>query len=60
MKSSFSGANSVTLKKTGTTRTTVKGLASGRRYYFRVRAFKAVNGRTCYGAWSKAKSVVAK
>jgi len=50
----------VTLKKTGTTRTTVKGLASGRRYYFRVRAFKAVNGRTCYGAWSKAKSVVAK
>ena len=60
LKSSFSGANSVTLKKTGTTRTTVKGLASGRRYYFRVRAFKAVNGRTCYGAWSKAKSVVAK
>ncbi|MBR6568415.1 MAG: fibronectin type III domain-containing protein [Clostridia bacterium] len=39
------------------TRKTVKKLKSGKKYYFRVRAYKAVNGRKIYGPYSKTKTV---
>ncbi len=32
--------------------------ASGKRIYFKVRAYKKVDGKTIYGAWSSVKSVV--
>ena len=60
LKSSFSGAKRVTVKEAGTTRITVKGLTSGKRYYFRVRAYRTVGGKTYYGAWSKGASVTVK
>lgn len=37
----------------------VRGLVNNKKYNFRVRAYKKVNGKTYYGAWSKTKSVLA-
>ena len=39
---------------------TVKGLKSGKKYYFRIRTFKTKNGSTFYSKWSKAKAAKAK
>ncbi|MCM1244187.1 MAG: family 43 glycosylhydrolase [Roseburia sp.] len=36
---------------------TIKGLSKKKTYYFRVRAFKTVNGKKVYGTWSKKVSV---
>lgn len=36
---------------------TLNGLAKGKTYYVRVRAYKTVKGKTCYGVWSAAKRV---
>lgn len=46
----------------GTTKLTVTktGLTSKKAYYFRVRAYKKVNGKTYYGPWSSVKGVRAK
>ncbi|MBE6823954.1 MAG: hypothetical protein E7513_01270 [Ruminococcaceae bacterium] len=35
-------------------------LVSGRTYYFKVRAYKKVDGKVVYGGWSKVKSIKAK
>ena len=43
-----------TLKKTSYT---FKNLKSGKKYQFRVRAYKTVNGKTYNGKWSKTKTV---
>ena len=43
-----------TLKKTSYT---FKNLKSGKKYQFRVRAYKTVNGKTYNGIWSKTKTV---
>lgn len=59
LKSSFSGAKTLTAKKTAT-KATVKGLKAGKKYYFRIRTYKIVNGVTYLSAWSKAKSVQVK
>lgn len=44
----------VTIKKNSTTSKTVKCSYSKRQYYVRVRAYKTINGKKYYGAWSKA------
>lgn len=36
---------------------TKKGLTSGKTYYFRVRAFRTINGKKVYGSYSTVKSV---
>lgn len=36
----------------------IKRLAARKRYYFQVRAYKVIDGKVYYGAWSKRKSVV--
>ena len=46
--------------KSSKTTVTVKKLKSGKKYSFRVRAYKKVGGKTYYGAWSKTKSVKVK
>ena len=44
----------------GKTRLTVKGLKSKKTYYVRVRAYKRVNGKNYYSAWSAVKKVKTK
>ena len=38
----------------------IKGLKSKKKYYFRVRFYKKVNGRKQYSAWSAVKKVTVK
>lgn len=49
-----------TVKKSGTTKLTVKKLKAKKKYYVRVRAYKTVNGKKYYSGWSKVKSVKTK
>lgn len=57
---------SKTSAKTAVTKATTKltvtktGLTSKKAYYFRVRAYKKVNGKTYYGPWSTVKGVKVK
>ncbi len=44
-----------TIKNCKTKKKTVKALKTGKRYYFRVRAFKKIEGKKYYGNWSKVK-----
>jgi len=51
---------SATVSKNSTTSKTVKKLKGKKKYYARVRAYKTVNGKKIYGAWSSVKSVKTK
>ncbi len=57
---SFKNSKKATLSKGSTVKKTVKKLKSGKKYYFKVRAFKTVDGKKAYGAWSTVKSVKVK
>jgi len=50
----------LTLMKASKVKSTVKKLKSGRKYYFKVRAYKKINGKKIYGAFSKAKGIEVK
>ncbi len=62
--SKMKNAKTVTIKKTGTTSTTVKKLKSGKKYYVRVRTYKTVkiNGKSVklYSSWSSIKNIKTK
>lgn len=47
------------VKGAGKLSVTVRKLKKGKKYTVKVRAYKIVNGRKYYGAWSKAKKVKA-
>ena len=47
----------VKIKKGKITKTTLKKLKSGKKYYVRIKAYKTVNKKTVYGAYSSVKSV---
>jgi hypothetical protein len=51
------GRRSVTVSRGKTVSLTMKKLQRGRRYYFRVRAFRKAGGRKVYGAYSRIKSI---
>lgn len=46
-----------TIKKGKTTSYTKSGLKKGKKYTFKVRAYKKVSGKTVYGSYSKTKSI---
>ena len=58
--SKFKSAKTATVKKGSSKKTTIKKLTKGKKYYFKVRAYKTVNGKKVYGAWSSVKSVKVK
>ena len=57
LKSSFSGQVKKSVKGATRKSLVVKGLKSRKTYYFRIRTYKTVNGKTYYSSWSKAKKV---
>lgn len=58
--SKFSSSKTATVSKGSSTKTTIKKLTKGKKYYFKVRAYKTVDGKKVYGAWSAVKSVKVK
>ena len=56
----FKKSKTVTVKKGSTVKATIKKLSKGKKYYFKVRAYKTVNGKKIYGAYSSVKSVKVK
>lgn len=56
----FAKAKTVKIAGAGKHSTTIKKLTSKKTYYVRVRAYKTVNKKTVYGAWSASKKVVVK
>ena len=46
--------------KTSKRKLTKKGLKKGKTYYFKVRAYKTLNGKTVYGSYSSVKKVKVK
>ena len=49
-----------TIKKGSTIKFTNKKLKKGKRYYYKIRAYKMVNGKRVFGKYSKVKSAKAK
>ena len=49
-----------TVKNASSDRLDIKKLKPGKNYYVRIRAYKTVNGKNYYSAWSKARSVTTK
>ena len=56
----FKTGKTVKIKSPKTFSKTVTGLKKGKRYYVRIRAYRKVNGKTYYSAWSKTKSIKTK
>ena len=56
----FKNAKTVKVKDGGTLQKTVKKLSGGKKYYFRVRAYKEADGKTLYTGYSKKKAVKVK
>lgn len=60
LKKSMKSAKSLSVKKVKTTSKVVKKLKSKKKYYFQIRTFKKVGGKTYVSAWSAKKSVKVK
>ena len=56
----FKKAKKVNIKKSSTTKLTVKKLKKKKKYYVRMRSYKMVNGKKVYSSWSKTKTVKTK
>ena len=55
--SKLRSSKTATVKKGSTKKTTIKKLTKGKKYYFRVRAYKTIDGKKVNGAWSAVRSV---
>ena len=58
--SGMKSAKLITVSGSKNTGRTIKNLQPGKKYYVRVRTYKAVGGRKYYSGWSKIKSVKTK
>ena len=56
-KKNFAGKKNIFIKKAGKTRYVLKKQKKGRTYYFRIRAYKIVNGKKVYSSWSAKKKI---
>jgi hypothetical protein len=59
-KSFASGNKTVNITKNSTVSKTVSGLTKGKTYYVRVRAYKTIDGKKVYGAYSAVKKIKCK
>lgn len=57
LKSDFSDAKTVTVKKAGSLSKTITGLKKGKIYYVRVRVYCSVSDKNWYSVWSGSKKV---
>lgn len=56
--SGFTGSTkNVILLKKSTVSKRVSKLKSGRKYFVRIRSYKRIDGKKCYGAWSRTEKV---
>ena len=60
LKSSFSGAITVTAAKNTIVTKTIGSLTKGKTYYVRLRTYKTVSGKKYYSTWSATKKLVIK
>jgi len=60
LKKNFASAKKVSIAKAGTVSRVIRGLQSGKKWYVRIRAYKKVNGKTYWSAWTDAQSVKVK
>ena len=56
-KKSFAEKKNVYIKKSGKTQYVLKKMKRGQTYYFRIRAYKTVNGKKIYSVWSTKKKI---
>ncbi len=57
---SFKSKKTITIKNYKTTVKSIKKLKRNKKYYFRIRTYKVVNGKKYYSKWSKIKSIKTK
>lgn len=55
-KKAGASAKTVKVTKNTTTKKVIKKLAKGKKYTFKVRGFKKIDGKVIYGKWSAAKT----
>lgn len=55
--SKFKSSKKVTVSAGKTVKSSVKNLKSGKKYYFKVRAYKSLNGKKVYGPYSAVKNI---
>ncbi len=55
LKRNFSSRSVRTIKKGTITKTKISSLSRGKTYYFRIRSYTKVKGKTYYGSWSSVK-----
>jgi len=57
LKKDFSSSKTAAIAKAATEKKTIKNIKKGKTYYVRIRAYKKVNGKAYYSAWSAVKKV---
>lgn len=54
------GKKTITISKKSTASKTISKLTKNKKYYVRIRAYKKIDGKKCYGSWSKPAKVKCK
>lgn len=60
LKKNMKGSKKITIKKGSTVKKTIRGLKSGKKYYFRLRAFAKIDGKTIYSYYTEKKKAAIK